>query len=322
MKKFVFLILFTPLYSFAQKEKIINEIDINKVASFTLKLEGFPDFLVADGNDVWITNQKRIDKLSINNKKPILSVAMSSPCGAMSVAFGALWVANCDNKSIYKIDNKTGHIIAIIKTGLAEENGELSIAAGAGSIWVLTDGSGILTRIDPIKNRVQANIKVLPFSYCAAFGYNSVWVTNTGNSKNISGGEKGGVVQRIDPTTNQVVATIPTGIAPHFLAVGENAVWTLNQFDGTVSKIDPLTNHLISNIKTNVSGSGGDIAVGAGRVWVRGSKTAFLVTINTTTNSIAENYGPVSGSGAVRVTENNNVWISAHDINTIWVLKK
>ena len=300
----------------------INEIDINKVSSFTLKLDGFPDFLVEDGNDIWITNQKRIDKLSIKSKTPILSVSMPSPCGAMSVAFGAIWVANCDNKSIYKIDNKTGKIIAIIKTGLAEEQGELSIAAGAGSIWVLTDSAGILTRIDPITNKVQATIKVLPFSYCAAFGYNAVWITNTGNINKISQEQKEGSVQRIDPISNKVIATIATGIMPHFLAVGENGVWTLNQFDGTVSKIDPFTNRLVANVETKVSGSGGDIAVGAGSVWVRGNKTAFLVAINPKTNTIVESYGPLSGSGAVRVTNNNNVWISAHDINTVWVLKK
>ena len=55
---------------------------------------------------------------------------------------------------------------------------------------------------------VGATINVLPFSYCAAFGYDAVWVTNTGNVKNIPDtgmveGKNQGSVQRIDPNTNK-----------------------------------------------------------------------------------------------------------------------
>ena len=111
------------------------------------------------------------------------------------------------------------------------------------------------------------------------------------------------------------------GVTTRFLAVGENGIWTLNQVDGTVSRIDPYTNKLIATIDAKVIGSGGDIAAGAGKIWVRGNKTAFLVTIDPKTNVVRDRYGPLSGSGAVRVTADSNVWISAHDINTIWIIK-
>ena len=302
------------------------EVEISKVATNIIKLEGFPDFLVPDSNDVWITNVKRVDKLSSKSVKPILSAAVPAPCGAMAIGFGSLWVANCTDKTIYRIDRKTGNVVAIIPTGLADRYGELSLAIGAGSVWVLSDSTGILTRIDPVKNSVWAKIKVLPFSYCAAFGYNAVWITNTGDVKNnfktgMVEGKKQGSVQRINPETNEVVATISTGIAPRFLAVGENGIWTLNQVDGTVSRIDPYTNKLIATIDAKVIGLGGDIAAGAGKIWVRGNQTAFLVTIDPKTNAVRDHYAPLSGSGAVRVTADNKVWISAHDINTIWIIK-
>jgi virginiamycin B lyase len=293
------------------------EVEISKVATTTIKLEGFPDFLATDSNDVWITNTKRVDKLSSKSAKPILSAAVPMPCGAMAVGFGSLWVANWVDKSVYRIDRMTGNTVAIIPTGLADKYGELSLAVGAGSVWVLSDSTGILTRIDPANNAVLAKIKVLPFSYCAAFGYDAVWITNTGDVKNTRGS-----VQRINAETNEVAATIPVGIEPRFLAVGENGIWTLNQADGTVSRIDPTTNKLIATIDTKVIGPGGDIAAGAGKVWVRGNKTAFLVTIDPKTNAVLDRYGPLSGSGAVRVTADNSVWISAHDINTIWIIKQ
>ncbi len=322
---FIFFFCLINNNSYSQQDSTSPELDISKLATVVLKLNGYPDFLATDGNDVWITNEKRIDKLSSKSNPPILSVAIPSPCGAMVVGFGSLWVANCSDKSIYRIDRITGETVAKIVTGLADESGELSLSFGAGSVWVLTDSSGVLTRIDPVRNVVKAKIKVLPFSYCTAFGYNAVWITNTGKFKYIGKGMvegKQGSVQRINPKTNKVVATISTGIAPRFLATGEKGIWILNQGDGTVSRINPYTNKLTATIDANVKGAGGDIAAGAGKIWVRGNKTALLVSIDTKTNAVSNRYGPLAGSGAVRVTKDKNVWISAHDINTIWIIKE
>jgi len=311
----------------AQQNSGSTELTIGKVAAVGLKLDGYPDFLAADSNHVWVTNVNRVDKLSSSSSKPILSAAVPRPCGAMTVGFGALWVASCANQSIYRIDRKTGKSVAIIPTGLADRYGELSLAVGAGSVWVLSDSSGILSRIDPLTNTIQATIKVLPNSYCVAFGYDAIWITSTGLVRPIPGtgrveAKMPGSVQRINPQTNEVIATVPIGLSPRFLAVGENGVWVLNQADGTISRIDPLTNQLTATIAGKVVGLGGDIATGAGRVWVRGNKTAFLISINPATNLVERRYGPVSGSGAVRVTADKRVWITAHDINTIWILNQ
>ena len=131
---------------------------------------------------------------------------------------------------------------------------------GAESVWVLSDSAGILTRINPQTNSIQASIKVKPFSYCAAFGYGAVWITNSGQIQYHRNGEvtagEPGSVQKIDPETNQVVATISVGFAPYFLATGENGVWILNQGDGSVSRINPDTNQLIATIDAKVSGLG------------------------------------------------------------------
>src|SRR4051794_6215670 len=121
---------------------------ISKVASAVLKIDGFPDFLAVDGKDVWITNEGKVEKLSLNNSIPILSVAIPAPCGAMIAGFGALWVANCSDRSVYRIDKTSGRVMKNISTGLANKYGELSLAVGAGSVWVMSDSSGILTRIN------------------------------------------------------------------------------------------------------------------------------------------------------------------------------
>lgn len=282
---------------------------INEQAVAKIILDGSPDFLAADGDDVWILNIDRVEKLSVKSPKPVITVAVSGACGVMAIGFDALWVASFREQSVYRIDKNTGEILGCVPCGISDPDGEISLAIGDGSVWILSDSEGILTRIDPRKNSIAANISVLPRSFCAVYGYNAVWITNTDSNS----------IQRIDPVTNSVAATIPVGKKPWFLAAGENGIWTLNQVDGTVSRIDPISNAVIS-IDTKVPGAGGDIATGANRIWVRAKNDRLLQTINPSTNSVDAIYEPPSGSGAVRVTD-NYVWVTAHDINTIWILK-
>jgi virginiamycin B lyase len=295
----------------AQSAEAFTPIGQRTVA--TLHVPGFADFLVADDDAVWTTNQGRVEKLQRDRPAPVAAVPVPDPCGAMAIGFGSLWVANCKDVSLYRIDLKATRVAAVIPTGLADPSGELSLAVGAGSVWLLTDEGGVLSRVDPQTNQVTERIKVAPYSYAAVFGFGSVWITNTGKTTSASG-----FVQQIDPSTNRVVATIPVGPAPRFLAAGEGGVWTLNQGDGSVSRIDPSSNKVVATIPAGAEGPGGDIATGAGAVWVRATKV-LLSVIRPETNRIVERFGPPAGSGAVRVA-GKFIWLTAHDIKTVWIL--
>lgn len=300
-----------PFLLFSQQKHVIKELSIDSNAFTKLLLPGSPDFLAPDGDDVWILNIDRVEKLSVKQKMPILSVPIPGACGAMIVGFKSLWVASCGKRAIYRIDKKTGKILSVISCGISDKDGEIMLAIGDGSLWVLSDSAGVLTRISAKTNKIQKLIPVLPNSHCAVFDFNALWVTNTTANS----------VQRIDPKTNKIVATIKVGKIPRFLATGENGVWTLNQGDGTVSHIDPGKNKVIATVDTKVPGGGGDIAAGFGSVWVRAKKGRLLQAINPVTNAVEIIYTPVSGSGAVRVTK-HFVWVTAHDINKVWVLKR
>jgi len=291
----------------------VVRIDDHAIARMTIP--GYVDFLAADGRDVWATNEDRVEKLQMDQPAPVATIRMPGPCGGMVVSDGSLWVASCKELSVYRLDLESGGIAARIPTGLADPDGELSLAVGAGSVWVLSSAEGVISRIDARHNEVAATITVLPNSYCAAFADNSVWITNSGSPEGTSQGS----VQRIDPTTNQVVSTIPAGPMPRFLAAGEGAVWTLNWGDGSVTRIDPATNRAVANVALGMEGGGGDIATGGGRVWIRGTKV-LLASIDPMTNRVTTIYGPPAGSGAVRVAA-DLVWVTAHDTNTVWVLR-
>jgi virginiamycin B lyase len=291
-----------------------NVKPIAEAASATLTIPGYVDFLAADGAGVWATNRDRVEKLVHDKAGPVATAEMPRPCGGMATGFGSLWVAGCQDRSLYRIDLQTAKVVASIPTGLADRSGELSVDVGAGSVWLLTDAAGVLSRVDPETNKVIAQIPVKPNSFAAAFGFGAVWVTNTGDSRPSDPGS----VQRIDPATNQVTATISVGPVPRFLAAGEGGVWILNQGDGTVTRIDPVRNRVSATIPAGVAGGGGDIAAGAGRVWVRASRV-LLSAIDPITNRVVARYGPPAGSGAVRVAD-GFVWVTAHDTQTVWIL--
>jgi virginiamycin B lyase len=289
-------------------------VSIEKTAQASIHLDGFPDWLEIGFGSLWVSNAglggvQRIDPAT---NKVIALVKANNPCAAMAAGYGSLWVASRRDKSIYRIDAKSNKVTATLRVTIADS--EASLAAGEDGIWALTAQKGVLSRINPETNEVVAQISVKPYSYAAASGYGAIWVTNTGRPRTTVKGS----VQRIDPKTNAVVATITVKSQPRFLAVGEGAVWVLNQTDGTVSRINPKTNEVVATIQVGVPGPGGDIAAGEGAVWVRGTKV-LLSVIDPKSNQVIKRFGPARGSGAVRAG-GGKVWVSAHDVNTVWCL--
>ena len=100
--------------------------------------------------------------------------------------------------------------------------------------------------------------------------------------------------------SEQAVHTLKIAGSADFLVLEGDEAWVTNE--GRVEKL-----------------KAGDIATGAGRVWVR-AKTTALSVIDPATNLITARYGPPCGSGAVRAND-RVVWVTAHDIQTVWVLK-
>ena len=78
-------------------------------------------------------------------------------------------------------------------------------------------------------------------------------------------------------------------------------------------------NRVVATIDVAVPGQGGDIATGAGRVWVRHGFT-LLSVLDPATNHVVGRFGPTAGSGGVRVAD-DLVWLTAHDIETVWVFR-
>ena len=129
------------------------------------------------------------------------------------------------------------------------------------------------------------------------------------------GGSVKNLVTRVDAATNHVAATIPVGPKPRFLAAGLGAVWILNQGDGTVSRIDPASNKVVATIALETPGNGGDIAIGAGAVWVTNLGTP-LSRIDPATNQVTAQFVGAGGD-ALRVGL-GSVWLCSFGLQQVW----
>jgi DNA-binding beta-propeller fold protein YncE len=276
-----------------------------------IKVPGYADFLAVDGNSVWVTNKGRVERWSRRGK--LASVAMAGPCGTMALAAGSLWVADCVDKTLNRIDLVTARITAKIPTGIASPDGELNVVSGAGSIWVASNRGGGIARVDPARNRVVTTIAADPGSQYLAFGAGALWAVSSAR----------GTLQKIDPGSNRVTRRARLGRQPGFLAVGEGAVWVQEQADGTVARIDPATVAVTGRVKVDASLKYGDIDTGGGRVWLRTTERQTFVVIDPKSLAIVMRVGAPSGSGALRHTP-AGIWTTAHDRQTLswWAMPR
>jgi DNA-binding beta-propeller fold protein YncE len=271
-----------------------------------------PDFaIVADGY-LFTTDVNGGMEVYDAKGKELPGPDLGGACAAPDAGFGAVWTATCDSTSgLIRVDTASFGA-APVEIGGQIPTSEASVGVGEGGVWMIrmTDTTNKLELIE-VNPQVQArdvafNQPAPAGATAVRVGFGSVWVSSPTDD----------LITRINPTTGAVEASVKVGRNPQFFAVGEGAVWTLDQLGKTVSRIDPATNAVSATIDLGEYVEGGDISVGGGFVWARSSRT-LLFKIDPLTNAIVARYGPPSGSGSV-AADDDNLWITAHDINTIW----
>jgi streptogramin lyase len=203
------------------------------------------------------------------------------------------------------VDQETGTAQATITAGPADSEG--GIAAGAGSVWIVTSKESDLARIDPTTNTVSAHIRIPAGSFNPIFADGSVWVSSN----------TGGTLVRVDPATNRIVGETPVGPMPRFLTVGAGSVWVLNQGDGSIARVDTDTGKRTALIAVGIPGLGGEIAFGGGAVWA----TVFdypITRIDAATNKVT---GQWHGAGGDSIRYGHgSVWLTSLMGGKVWRL--
>lgn len=107
---------------------------------------------------------------------------------------------------------------------------------------------------------------------------------------------------------------IDVGDAPTEVAVGDGVLWVSNSGDDTVSRVDPAVD--VATTAVRLSGSPGDLAVGAGgEVWIANPEVGVVQRIDpatgTTTPDLRVDVGPAGTP--IDLAIEDFLWVSAVD---------
>jgi len=254
---------------------------------------------VASEDAVWLRDGSAgtVIRVGARDNKASAPVSIGGkPCGSLVSAFKSVWTPSCGERGVVRIDPADLKVTARAEVEVADADGR--IASGTGSIWVVTDRKGVVTRIDPDTNKPVAEIHVAGGAAAVLFHGDALWVTS-GAGKNLT---------RINPNNNEIVEIIDVGPEPVRLAAADGAVWTLNRGDGSVTRVDTATNKPVTTISIGKEVADGEIAAGEGSVWISAPGVP-LVRIDPRTNKVAQRFSG-DGGGAVFVAH-GSLWLAA-----------
>jgi hypothetical protein len=167
----------------------------------------------------------------------------------LAVGEGSVWVAGWEQKAVWRVDPRTGLIVA--RVDLPET--PIGLAVGGGAVWVVTyrERGEPLTvqRIDPGTLSIVTTVQ-LPEAEMTQTNY--VWpLSITVGPDAVWVGHRVGLryqsrLRRIDLTTNQLTASIPISHWARQLAFHGGSLWVAGS--GSLSRIDPSTNRVIATM--------------------------------------------------------------------------
>jgi hypothetical protein len=222
---------------------------------------------------VWIAHGTTIERLDPRTLRATATVRvpalLNQPIAwpirgiAAEPAGDAVWASL--PTGLLRIDAASARVVATVPAA-----GVAPPAVGDAAVWVVccggetSLGAARLTRVDPVSNRVVAEIALPGLPDAVAVGPSGVWVRGVA-----------GPVWRVDPASNRVVATVPVphglGGAQGSVLVGRDAVWVSDPDSETALRIDPRRNRITSQAEVfgralAAAADGAVVATGHGRL--------------------------------------------------------
>jgi len=175
---------------------------------------------VVAGSETGPTGNDRVSLIDVRSRRLASSMRLGRETTAIAFGYGSAWIGAYDR-------GRSSAWLTRVRAGSGRESvgieagdgwGPLAIAAGEGSVWVLTS-AGTLVRVNPETGRVLHRLRMAAKEpLFVAAGAGSVWTANHGDFS----------VSQIDPRTDNVVRTIPLGSYTRNLcgiAATRDAVW-------------------------------------------------------------------------------------------------
>ncbi len=253
-----------------------------------------PSGIAASGNDVWVANtaESSVSRIDQGTRSVVQRTPVDAGPVAVVVVGADLWVANSQAGTVSEISTQTGLPVA---DSLVVGNEPTAITAGFGSVWVVNEGDGSLTRIDPSGTTLPKTKFVVESPDGITTGLGSVWVSNRAD----------GTVAQVDPDTMEVTRLFPVGSGPQGIVVSAGGVWVANSLDLTVSHIDPrtgtVTSDPVGDTPTAITSDGGSL-------WVTDAGDATVAQIDPSTAQVTRRLS-VGSSPRGLVATGSGLWV-------------
>ena len=157
-------------------------IDIEQAGATKLDIKG--DWLAAGAGGVWLSGDTALYRLDPDTGRRTATIPVrGGPCEGSDVGFGAVWTATCKAPGLAKIDPVRNRVAAHVALAVpATIDGEGSVGAGEGGVWLVTDGPGCIqcrvARVNPGTMKVTGSVKVKSGAATVRTGEGAVWVAN------------------------------------------------------------------------------------------------------------------------------------------------
>ena len=237
------------------EQRLVRVDPARQKATKVVKLPWMPGQRVATGGGlIWVPQDLGSGLLGIDARTGRIIRRFAIRGGGIAgIAYGAgsLWLAQ--DRAITRADPRTGRTLrrySVPARWLLFANGAL---------WAANPGNGVVTKVDPVENRVAAQAKLHPWITDVAVGGGFVWVSVVPDD----------VVFKLSEDDLSVQGSEPTGVDPERIAFGGGHLWIADSASKTVSLLGPLSparTHLAATAEpTTAAYRDGVVAVAAAR---------------------------------------------------------
>jgi len=191
----------------------INPRTVQPVRAFRVKTRALG--LSVGGGSIWVADRlaNAVTRVDLASKRVVETIHVGVNPLASSFGFGSLWVADGDSGTIAVL--QPGLVKPLVIRGIPSPYG---VSAAAGAVWVASNGTHSVFRIDPDTRAIIARINLhtpTDFLTTVSAGPHGVWALEDHD------------VVRINPANDRVVADIhfPPNTEPKAVTATAGAVW-------------------------------------------------------------------------------------------------
>jgi ABC-type transport system substrate-binding protein/tRNA A-37 threonylcarbamoyl transferase component Bud32 len=210
------------------KQRIERVDPDTKRVTATVKLPWLPGLRLARGaGSVWVTEDlgSHVWRIDGRSAKVLTRINVGEGGVGPGIAYGAgsLWLAH--GSDVLRVNPRTGQVMHRYPAG------SWWLVFADGAVWAATSNTGVVSKIDPIDNRVVARTKLHGWLSDLSVGGGSVWVSL----------QTDGVIYKLDENDLHVESSSSSGVDPERLTFGAGKLWIADTASQAVSLLDQVS---------------------------------------------------------------------------------